>query len=160
MPQIYISVGTNCNRDYHIKMAVAALTEAFGDLTLSSVYESDAVGFKGDPFYNMVIGAYTDLPVAQCVGLFKAIEDDYGRVRGGEKFSGRTLDLDLLTYDGLVCQSPVELPRAEILYNAFVLWPLAEIAPTLIHPIAGQSYAQLWAEYQSEQRIWPVVFQF
>ncbi|MDZ7902381.1 MAG: 2-amino-4-hydroxy-6-hydroxymethyldihydropteridine diphosphokinase [Rheinheimera sp.] len=160
MPQIYISVGTNCNRDYHIKMAVAALTEAFGALTLSSVYESDAVGFKGDPFYNMVIGAQTELPIHQCVALFKAIEDNYGRVRGGEKFSRRTLDLDLLTYDDQVCQSPVELPRAEILYNAFVLWPLAEIAPDLSHPIAGQSYAQLWAQYQSEQRIWPVPFHF
>ena len=160
MPQIYISVGTNCNRDYDIKMAIADLTEAFGALTLSSVYESDAVGFKGDPFYNMVIGAQTELPINQCVALFKAIEDNYGRVRGGEKFSGRTLDLDLLTYDNQVCQSPVELPRAEILYNAFVLWPLAEIAPDLSHPIAGQSYAQLWAQYQSEQRIWPVPFQF
>ncbi len=160
MAQIYISVGTNCNRDYHIRMAVAALTAAFGTLTLSSVYESDAVGFKGDPFYNMVIGAQTELPIIECVALFKAIEDNYGRVRGGEKFSGRTLDLDLLTYDQQICQSPVELPRAEILYNAFVLWPLAEIAPDLSHPIAGQSYAQLWAQYQSEQRIWPVPFQF
>ncbi len=160
MAQIYISVGTNCNRDYHIRMAVAELANAFGDLTLSSVYESDAVGFKGDPFYNMVIGAQTNLSIAECVALFKAIEDKHGRVRGGEKFSGRTLDLDLLTYDQCICQSPVELPRAEILYNAFVLWPMAEIAPMSCHPVTGQSYAMLWEHYQSEQRIWPVDFRF
>jgi len=160
MAQIYISVGTNCNRDFHIKMAVAALSDAFGALILSSVYESDAVGFRGDPFYNMVIGAQTALPVSDCVALFKAIEDSYGRVRGGEKFSGRTLDLDLLIYDDLVCQDPVELPRAEILFNAFVLWPLAEIAPAVSHPVTGQSYATHWQQYQSEQRIWPVPFVF
>lgn len=160
MAQIYISVGSNVNRDYHIRAAITALTSAFGHLKLSSVYESDAVGFSGDAFYNMVIGAETVLSVADCVALFKSIEDANGRIRSGEKFSGRTLDLDLLTYDSLVCQTPVELPRAEILFNAFVLWPLAEIAPEVCHPVTGQPYVVLWQNYQSTQRIWPIDFQF
>lgn len=160
MPQIYISVGTNHNREHHIRMAVQELTQQFGKLQLSSVYESDAVGFKGDAFYNMVIGASTTLSVADCVGVFKAIEDRHGRVRGGEKFCGRTLDLDLLTYDTQVCQLPVELPRGEITENAFVLWPLAEIAPTVLHPVSGLSYQQLWQQYQKAQKIWPVPFHF
>lgn len=160
MAQIFISVGTNNDRDHHIRVAVSSLEQAFGELVLSSVYESDAVGFHGDPFYNMVIGANTELSISECVALFKAIEDQHGRIRGGEKFSGRTLDLDLLTYDEVVCQTPVELPRPEILYNAFVLWPMAEIAPSQQHPIAQQCYATLWQNYQSNQRIWPVPFDF
>lgn len=160
MAQIYISVGSNTHREYYMRMAVQELASAFGALTLSSVYESEAVGFRGDAFYNMVIGANTDRSVAQCVTVFKAIEDRYGRVRGGEKFCGRTLDLDLLTYDDLVCDTPVELPRAEIVENAFVLWPLAEIAPTLKHPLLQQTYQQLWQHYQKAQKIWPVPFQF
>ncbi len=160
MAQIYISVGTNHNREHHIRMAVQELTQQFGELTLSSVYESDAVGFKGDAFYNMVIGATTTLSVADCVAVFKAIEDRHGRVRGGEKFCGRTLDLDLLTYDTVVCQQPVELPRGEITENAFVLWPLAEIAPTVFHPVLCLSYQQLWQQYQKAQKIWPIAFQF
>ncbi|WP_333796144.1 2-amino-4-hydroxy-6-hydroxymethyldihydropteridine diphosphokinase [Rheinheimera sp.] len=160
MAQIYISVGTNHNREHHIRMAVKELQQFFTDLQLSSVYESEAVGFKGDAFYNMVIGANTSLSVADCVAVFKAIEDRHGRVRGGEKFCGRTLDLDLLTYDQVICQQPVELPRGEITENAFVLWPLAEIAPTVLHPVLTVSYQQLWQQYQKQQKIWPVPFQF
>ena len=158
MAQIYISVGTNHNREHHIRMAVQELAQQFGELQLSSVYESDAVGFKGDAFYNMVIGASTTLSVADCVAVFKAIEDRHGRVRGGEKFCGRTLDLDLLTYDTLVCRQPVELPRGEITENAFVLWPLAEIAAEQIHPVTGQSYAALWQAYNKSQKLWPIDF--
>jgi 2-amino-4-hydroxy-6-hydroxymethyldihydropteridine diphosphokinase len=160
MTQIYISVGSNTNREHYIRMAVLELSAAFGELTLSSVYESEAVGFRGDAFYNMVIGATTNRSVAECVAVFKAIEDKYGRVRGGEKFCGRTLDLDLLTYDQFVCTEPVELPRAEIVENAFVLWPLAEIAPEVRHPVLQQSYQQLWQQYAKAQQIWPVPFQF
>jgi 2-amino-4-hydroxy-6-hydroxymethyldihydropteridine diphosphokinase len=160
MTQIYISVGSNTNRDYYIRMAVLELAAAFGELVLSSVYESEAVGFQGDAFYNMVIGARTERSVAECVTVFKAIEDKYGRVRGGEKFCGRTLDLDLLTFDNLICTEPVELPRAEIVENAFVLWPLAEIAPDLNHPLLQQSYKALWHEYTKAQKIWVVPFSF
>ena len=160
MTQIYISVGSNTNRDYYIQMAVLELAAAFGELVLSSVYESEAVGFQGDAFYNMVIGARTERSVAECVTVFKAIEDKYGRVRGGEKFCGRTLDLDLLTFDNLICTEPVELPRAEIVENAFVLWPLAEIAPDLTHPVLQQSYKALWHEYTKAQKIWVVPFSF
>ena len=98
--------------------------------------------------------------MAECVTVFKAIEDKYGRVRGGEKFCGRTLDLDLLTYDDLVCAEPVELPRAEIVENAFVLWPLAEIAPQVPHPVVRISYLLLWQQYTKAQKIWPVPFLF
>lgn len=160
MTRIYISVGSNTNREYYIRMAVLELAAVFGELILSSVYESEAVGFRGDAFYNMVIGADTSYSVAECVAVFKAIEDKYGRVRGGEKFCGRTLDLDLLTYDQSVCAEPVELPRGEIVENAFVLWPLAEIAAEVRHPILQQSYQQLWQQYNKVQKIWPVPFQF
>ena len=160
MTRIYISVGSNTNREHYIRVAVRELAAVFGELTLSSVYESEAVGFRGDAFYNMVIGANTCLSVAECVAVFKAIEDKNGRERGGEKFCGRTLDLDLLTYDNLICMEPVELPRAEIIENAFVLWPLAEIAADLQHPVLRQTYQSLWQGYTKAQKIWPVPFQF
>ena len=86
---------------------------------------------------------------------------NHGRLVGAKKFSPRTLDLDLLLYDYVVCETPVTLPRAEIVNNAFVLWPLAELAPELIHPLVDKSYASLWQEYDKEsQRLWPVMFEW
>lgn len=158
MAQIYISIGSNIERQKHIQAAVTELQRYFGPLQLSSVYESEAVGFSGDAFYNLVAGAHTDFSIAQCVSLFKQIEDAYGRDRSSARFSGRTLDLDLLTYDDVVCQQPVTLPREEICHNAFVLWPLSEIAPDAVHPLNGKSYATLWQHYDKEQKLWPVPF--
>lgn len=160
MAQIYISLGSNIDREFHIRSAVRELAAVFGPLTLSSVYESEAVGFQGDAFLNMVIGADTTLPVETVVATFKQIEDRHGRVRDGIKYCGRNLDLDLLLYDNLCCDTPVELPRAEILQNAFVLWPLAEVAPLLCHPVTGETFQQLWLSYDRDQRLWPVPFQF
>jgi len=160
MAHIYISIGSNSEREYHIRQAVNELGQCFGDLQLSSVYESEAVGFCGDAFYNMVVAAHTDWSIAECVQAFKAIEDKYGRERDAAKYSGRTLDLDLLLFDNVVCDRPAELPRGEILYNAYVLWPLAEIAPTLLHPIMQQSYASLWQNYTGQQKLSPIPFAF
>jgi len=159
--RVYISLGSNIDAPRHLRAGVAALREHFGELALSSVYESEAVGFAGDNFLNLVAGLDTDLPIAEVADILHRIEDANGRVRSGPRFSARTLDLDLLLYDDVV-QGPEpgpELPREEITRNAFVLWPLAEIAPALRHPTAARSMAELWADFdKSRQRIWPIPF--
>ena len=162
MSTIYISLGSNINREENTREGVKALREVFGDLVLSSVYESDAVGFEGDAFYNMVIACEVDVPVHEANRMLRDIEDRHGRDRSGPKFSSRTLDLDLLLYDDLVLEeNGLTLPRGEILKNAFVLWPLAEIAPTLKHPQDGRSYDELWAEFdKSRENLKPVPFVF
>jgi len=159
MPRVYISIGSNIERESHVRCALDALYEWFGELALSSVYESEAVGFDGEPFFNMVVGVQTHLSVGDLSARFKQLEADNGRRRNVPKFSGRTLDLDILTYDHEVGQiDGVELPRGEILKNAFVLRPLAEIAPNERHPATGQSYAGLWQAYDRDQKLWPVDF--
>ncbi len=159
MAQIYISLGSNIDAVKNIKAGLDALHHYFGELSLSRVYESEAVGFAGSNFLNMVAGAETQLDVAEVVAIFKQIERDNGRVAGAKKFSPRTLDLDLLLYDDLVCQAPVELPRAEIVKNAFVLWPLSELIPNRIHPISNLSYQVMWQEYDKDkQQLWPIAF--
>ncbi|MCG9695892.1 2-amino-4-hydroxy-6-hydroxymethyldihydropteridine diphosphokinase [Shewanella sp. Isolate11] len=159
MARIYISIGSNIEAERYFNSALAAINFHFSNLTLSSVFESEAVGFNGSNFLNMVVAADTELDIDQVVGLFKRIELDNGRQVGAKKFSPRTLDLDLLLYDDWVVTEPVELPRAEITTNAFVLWPLAEIAPELQHPIKQQDYQTLWGEYdKSQQKLWPIEF--
>ncbi|MGS0677198.1 2-amino-4-hydroxy-6-hydroxymethyldihydropteridine diphosphokinase [Shewanella sp. 0m-4] len=159
MAKIFISLGSNIEPERHLKAALTDLNDYFDALELSSVFESEAVGFEGTNFLNMVVAAQTELPIAEVVSTFKQIEQNHGRVKGAKKFAPRTLDLDLLLYDDTVTTQPIELPRAEILYNAFVLWPLAEIAPSLIHPVVQQSYQALWDNYdKSQQSLWPVEF--
>ncbi|GIU22467.1 2-amino-4-hydroxy-6-hydroxymethyldihydropteridine diphosphokinase [Shewanella schlegeliana] len=159
MAKIFISLGSNIDPEHHLKAALTDLTDHFGELEMSSVFESEAVGFEGSNFLNMVVAAQTELSIEEVVSTFKLIEQAHGRVKGAKKFAPRTLDLDLLLFDDTVSQQPIELPRAEILYNAFVLWPLAEIAPSLNHPVVKQSYQTLWGSYdKSQQSLWPVEF--
>jgi 2-amino-4-hydroxy-6-hydroxymethyldihydropteridine diphosphokinase len=161
MARIYISLGTNVEPERHVTAGIVDLQHHFGPLQLSRVFESEAVGFKGTNFLNMVIGADTDLSISDVNALFKQIEQDNGRQVQAKKFSPRSLDLDLLLFDNIVCQAPVVLPRDEILYNAFVLWPLAELIPNELHPVAQKSYQTLWNNYDRQsQKIWPIAFSF
>jgi 2-amino-4-hydroxy-6-hydroxymethyldihydropteridine diphosphokinase len=157
MPQIYVSIGTNIHRRYHLALALRELHQRYGALQLSSVYQSEAVGFDGDDFYNMVVGFFSDASIDQLRSECKAIEKQAGRDASAPKFSARTLDLDLLNYGQTVCDSPIVLPREEILFNAFVLWPMAEIAPDWVHPVAKRTLAELWAAFDKRsQHLTPI----
>ena len=162
MAKIYISLGSNIDRELNTREGVRALRERFGELQLSAVYESEAVGFEGDAFYNMVIACDSDDDVFTVNQALAKIEDANGRERSGPKFSSRTLDLDLLLYDDLIIEeNGLSLPRDEILKNAFVLWPLAEIAPDLQHPVVNMSYADLWAVFdKSKESLQTIRFEF
>ena len=146
MPRVWLSLGSNLDRERSLRGGVRMLRGRLGPLILSSVYESAAVGFAGEPFLNLVAGALTELPPEGVQAWLREVEDGNGRVRGPDKFAPRTLDIDLLTYGDLV-QSALRLPRDEILYHAFVLGPLAEVAPDERHPVDGRRYAELWAAF-------------
>jgi len=148
MPRGYISIGSNIDKDKNIPASLRALEQAFGNLTVSSIYESDPVGFTGDAFYNLIVGFDSDLEVKTVAKQLRQIELDNGRTRDSKKFSARTLDLDLILYGDLVINDGrLQIPRDEIERYAFVLEPLAEVAPTLKHPISHISYADLWEKF-------------
>jgi 2-amino-4-hydroxy-6-hydroxymethyldihydropteridine diphosphokinase len=160
MTQVYVSVGSNIDREANVRSGIAALRRYYGELCLSSVYESRSVGFEGDNFYNLVVGFQTDQEVDIVASSLRTIEAEHGRVRGGPRFSPRTLDLDLLLYDDLVQHAPgLDIPRDEITHNAFVLWPLVEIAPKACHPVLHQTYAELWQAFdKTKQSLWVIDF--
>jgi 2-amino-4-hydroxy-6-hydroxymethyldihydropteridine diphosphokinase len=132
----------------HIPASLRALEQIFGELAISSIYESEPVGFTGDVFYNLVVGFDSDLDVKVVAKQLRQIELDNGRTRDSRKFAARTLDLDLILYgDLIVNDGRLQIPRDEIEHYAFVLEPLAEIAPDLKHPITHISYAELWEQF-------------
>lgn len=162
MTRVYISIGSNIDKEASIRKGIADMQDVFGELELSSVYQSEAVGFKGDDFYNLVAAFDTDEDVLTISKQLHEIEDNNGRDRSGPRFSSRTLDLDLLVYDDLITnENGLEIPRGEILENAFVLWPLAEIAPDLEHPVTHKTYAEHWRLFDKDkEHLFPVSFDF
>ena len=143
MARVYVSVGSNVDRDRNIAMALRLLEASFGPLLRSSVYESEAVGFDSAPFYNLVAGFNTGETPREIQNVLHRIEAASGRIRT-TGLSARTLDLDLLLYDDLVTEADgMSLPRKDITRYAFVLAPLAEIAPDVRPRADGPSIAQM-----------------
>jgi 2-amino-4-hydroxy-6-hydroxymethyldihydropteridine diphosphokinase len=148
MAAVFLGLGSNIERERYIVAGLDALQRLFGEFEHSSVYDSAAIGFEGQAFLNLVLSVETDLSVAELASQLRQIEVEHGRPANATRFSPRHLDIDILTYDDLVgVVDGVELPRGEIVENAFVLQPLAELAPNGLHPELGSSYAQLWESY-------------
>jgi 2-amino-4-hydroxy-6-hydroxymethyldihydropteridine diphosphokinase len=162
MALLTLSIGSNQDARFHIGQALDGLHKAFGALRVSSVYESEAVGFSGGNFLNMVVAAETELPLDAVSETIKKLEDANGRDRSQARFSSRTLDIDILTFGNLQGQlAGIRLPRPEITENAYVLWPLSEICAELRHPATGMTYRELWRCYDKQrQRLWPIDFEW
>lgn len=152
MPIGYISIGSNIDKEINIPSSLDTLRRTFGDLLTSSVYETEPVGFVGDSFYNLVVRFESALSAKEVAKQLRQIELDHGRTRESQKFSARTLDLDLILYgDQIISDGRLQIPRDEIERYAFVLEPLAEIAPNEKHPISGKTYSELWQQFDKSK---------
>ena len=159
LTEVYLGLGSNVEREQHLCAGLEALAEFLHDMQCSAVFESQPVGIKSGPFFNLVVSAKTDLPLVELSRRLKLIEADNGRYAQDRK--GLPLDIDVLFYGDLVGNfEGLTLPRAEILKNAFVLWPLSLIAPEKLHLGVGKTLAQLWADAQIDQVLAPVAFEW
>jgi 2-amino-4-hydroxy-6-hydroxymethyldihydropteridine diphosphokinase len=151
MARVYLSLGSNVEPVRHLRIALDALRERFGALDVSPAYRSAAVGFDGADFVNLAVGLNTDLSPEALNDWLHALEDRNGRRRDVPRYSDRTLDLDIVLYDDLVARGAghLDIPRKE-LKHAFVLKPIADIAPQLRHPVSGRTMAELWAAFPVE----------
>ena len=145
MNDVYVGIGSNVDAKHNFRRVLEELSALFGELDTSPVYQSAAVGFVGDDFLNMVVKFGTSLDVVQVVSELRTIEDALGRDRSQPRFSKRPIDLDILLYNDMVMNdSGIQIPRDEILESSFVLKPLCDIAPELLHPLEKQCYRVLW----------------
>ncbi|MFI4958995.1 MAG: 2-amino-4-hydroxy-6-hydroxymethyldihydropteridine diphosphokinase [Lysobacterales bacterium] len=152
MARVYLSLGSNQEPQRYLPAAIASLRARFGAITVSPAYRSRSVGFDGADFVNLAVGLDTELSPGALNDWLHALEDSHGRRRDLPRYSDRTLDIDIVFYDALVLdgRGHLQIPRKE-LQHAFVLRPIADIAPAFRHPRSGFSMAELWAAFPAEQ---------
>lgn len=145
IPVVYLALGANLgDRAQNVRRALAALAPRFTVTALSSVYETEPAYVLDQPrFLNLVARATTELTPLEALRALKRLESELGRV-AGQRFGPRLIDLDLLLYDDVVMDTPeLTLPHPRLHERAFVLVPLAEIAPEIVHPTFDLTIAQL-----------------
>lgn len=147
MARACLSLGSNLEPEAHLRAAISELQARFDEVRVSRVYRTRAVGFDGGDFLNAAAVIETDLEPEALDTWLHALEDAHGRDRSGPRFGDRTLDIDLVLYDERIVDGPghLRVPREE-LRHAFVLRPLAEIAPDMVEPRSGRTLAELWAQ--------------
>jgi 2-amino-4-hydroxy-6-hydroxymethyldihydropteridine diphosphokinase len=152
LSSVYLGIGSNVDVEKNIRAGLVELRRQFGEVQLSPIYRSRAVGFEGNDFLNLVARVETELQPLQLKRWLNELENRYGRLRDVAKFSDRTLDVDILLYDDLYLRLPeLSLPRGEILHFAHVLKPLVDLAPALRHPANHQTMAEIWAAFPGDR---------
>ena len=155
MPTAYLCLGSNLgDRERNLARALELLSEKVQIGKVSSVYETEPVGYEEQPlFLNMVCRISTRLSARQLMRLIVAVETNMGRVRSFRN-APRSIDIDILFYDDAVVKTRhLTVPHPRLAERAFVLTPLDEIAPDLVHPEMNKSIAELSAALGKPQGV-------
>lgn len=151
MPEVFVAAGSNVRPRENLRRALALLRRTWPALRSSQAWRNPAVGFEGEDFVNLVLGFETDLPLAAVLERLHAAEAACGRPREAPKWAPRSMDLDVLLYGAEVGEFPgAVLPRPDLVRRPYMLGPMAEIAPGLVHPTLGRSIAELWEAFPKD----------
>jgi 2-amino-4-hydroxy-6-hydroxymethyldihydropteridine diphosphokinase len=148
MPDVYVAIGSNVDPERNLALAIGELARRFPGIRFSPWYRNRAVGFEGEDFINLVAGFTTELTVQDVIARLQGIEALCGRPRDAPRWAPRSMDIDVLLYGDLVCDEPrLKLPRPDLLKRAYMLGPLADLAPDLVHPTQKLTIGELWGRF-------------
>ena len=145
---VYVAIGSNIDPEQSIHNTLNILQNTFGQINLSSVYQTKPVGFIGHDFLNILVCFKTDDCPESLTTKLKSIERQVGGHKPDRCYTSRRCDLDLILYgDLIVFNKTLELPHGDIIKFPFVLAGLVELAPDMPHPLLKQSFKTLWTHY-------------
>jgi len=148
MVDVYVAAGSNVQPEMYLTRAVKLMEEQFKPLRVSPAYRNRAVGFEGADFINLVVGFSTVLPFAGERERLQQIEIACDREPNAPKWAPRSMDLDVLLFGDVISNEPgLIVPRPDLLKRAYMLKPLFDIAPDVVHPTEKKTIADLWAEF-------------
>ena len=150
--KVYVGIGSNIDKIRNIKGCLTHLKHFFSEIRISPIYQSKAVGMEGEDFYNLVVRFETSLGIEALEYKLREIEYRFGRKRNQPPHTSRTLDIDLLLFGNLVCEKH-NVPRDDITNYIFVLKPLCDLEPDLIHPIRHEKISILWKKFDKSLQV-------
>ena len=151
MTAVYVAAGSNVEPIANLRCALGVLAAHYPGLRVSRAWRNRAVGFEGDDFVNLAVGFETGDDVRAVLGRLHEAEAACGRARNAPKWAPRSMDLDILLYGDMVCDEPgLVLPRPDLTRRAYMLGPMAELAPDLVHPLERATMAELWSRFDRD----------
>ena len=145
MPEVFVAAGSNVDPSTHLRQALQVLEQIYAPLKISPAYRNKAVGFDGEDFINLVVGFSTNDSLREVRRNLQQVEKLCGRPAESPKWAPRTMDLDILLYDQLVNDEPgLVLPRPDLIRRAYMLKPMVDVAPEVMHPTLHKSMRDLW----------------
>ncbi len=151
MTAVFVAAGSNVEPVANLRRALDELDRHYPGLRCSRAYRNRALGFEGDDFVNLALGFETDEGVHEVVGRLQQAEGACGRARNDPRWAPRAMDLDILLYGDLVCDEPgLRLPRPDLVRRAYMLGPMAELAPEIVHPVLGSTMGELWSAFDRD----------
>jgi 2-amino-4-hydroxy-6-hydroxymethyldihydropteridine diphosphokinase len=149
--RVFVAAGSNLEPEANLARACREIAHSWPDALFSRAYRNKAVGFEGPEFINLVVGFSTAQPLDAVIARLHAIETQCGRPRYAPKWASRTMDLDVLLYgDRVEKTTEYTLPRPDLLKRPYMLGPMAEIAPEIVHPTAQRTIGDLWKEFDRD----------
>ena len=151
MARVFVAAGSNVDPIANLRTALNALARRYEGLNVSPAYRNKAVGFEGDDFINLVVTFDTDDVPAKVREQLQRVETLCGRPANAPKWAPRPMDLDILLFGQLISDVPgLVLPRPDLIRRAYMLRPMADIAPEVRHPVLGKTMRELWEGFDRD----------
>jgi 2-amino-4-hydroxy-6-hydroxymethyldihydropteridine diphosphokinase len=149
--QVYVAAGSNVQPEQNLARACHEVQATWPNVRFSRAYANQAVGFDGPEFINMVLAFTTDQSIEAVISRLRAVETLCGRPPNAPKWASRAMDLDILLFGSRVEKTAdYTLPRPDLMKRPYMLGPMAELAPQVLHPTAGRTMGELWQQFDRQ----------